>query len=157
MTKSTKTTAFAWDDKNTAVAIAMYNESNNDNSKKALLAIAEKVGAKSENAVRAKLSAEKVYVKVAPTTATKRTSKLTKIERVQNLEALAGLERDSLDTLEKANASTLDTLTARLAEMGTPKAIKQAYADLIEAENEAQALAEEKAEMQEVNELANAE
>ena len=137
--KVVKTPAFAWDEKNTAKAIELYTESGNDNSKKALELIATTVGAKSANAVRAKLASAKVYVKVTTESAPKRAGKQTKVEKVEQVSSMLGFEGDILDSLDKANATTLDALITAIADLGTPEAVKSAYKTLMEQETAEQA------------------
>ena len=132
MTTKTVKAVFAWDDKNTAVAVKMYADSKNSNLKADLDKIAVAVGAKSAASVRAKLSSQKVYVKVEATaTAGSKKTKSTKVELVQNVESILGLKRDSLDTLEKSYASVIAILTSAIVAKGTPEAIEQAYEDLM--------------------------
>jgi hypothetical protein len=133
MTNSTKKTAFSWDEKTTAKAIELYNAEVESaglevaNTTKALNKIAEAIGAKSGQAVRSKLSVEKVYTKIDVTPTGSVKNKPTKVSLVRNLEAVLGLKRDTLETLDKANVGDLETLTAAILEMGTVEAVTAAY------------------------------
>jgi hypothetical protein len=181
MNKSTgKKAVFSWNDANALIVKDAYllelnrvtdptnkADVNMQNDKKFLDDLAVKVGAKSGASVRAKLSNEKVYVKVEATKSGKKAVvKPTKVASVYNIEALFNLPKESLDTLEKANAVALDTLTKAIIALGTDEAITSAYEALVERQ-ELEALAEEeenerlqveadKSEANEVNELANA-
>lgn len=108
-----KAVSFEWNATSEKALKELYT---GDNSQ--LKAIAEKLGAKSAQSVRAKLASLKLYVKSETATQSKKAStKLTKVEKVQNLESLLNLDRDALDSLEKANASALDLLAEKLVEI----------------------------------------
>lgn len=114
MTNTTKkSVAFEWNATTEKQLKELYTGNNAE-----LRDIAEKLGAKSAQSVRAKLASLKMYVKTeTPTSAAKKSSKLTKVEKVNNLESLLGLDRDELDSLEKANARALDLLAEKLVEL----------------------------------------
>ena len=143
-----KNVAFAWNEKNTAQAIELYNEAIKKdgqvvaNSTASLKKIADELKAKSAQSVRSKLSTEGVYTKVeasAGTTTAK--AKPTKIGLVRNIEKVLGKEQDSLETLSKANVNDLEDLTAAIVALGTDEAVTQAYIELQERQ-EAEAEAE---------------
>lgn len=143
MTDSKKV-AFAWNDKNTAVAVAAYAASKNDNSTAALAKIAESIGAKSGAAVRMKLVTEKVYVKVTNAKDGKPTKvKPTKVSIVRTIEKMLGLTLDELDSLEKGSVIALNKLTEAVANLGTDEAIIAAYNAILDREAAVEALAAE--------------
>jgi len=121
------TTANGWNEENTAIAIRLYKdalalsvkegENNTElaNSTETLTAIRDATGAKSIQAVRAKLTVEKVYVKPEFARKVGGGTSIRKAHYVRALLAAAndkGLELDSdaFDSLESGKVSALKSL-----------------------------------------------
>lgn len=130
---TTKTTpaakvAFSWDEKNYATMLEAYKASGCDNSNKALLVLAELVGAKSAQAARSKLSTSGDYVKVEGVKVdSTKAPKVTKIQLTRNIESVLQLEKDALESLSKGNVSEIELITGsilgllkRIAELESP-------------------------------------
>lgn len=123
--------AFSWTEKNYAEILAAYVASGRDNSNKALLALAELVGAKSAQAVRSKLSTSGDYVKVEGVKVdSDKPAKVTKIQLTRNIESVLTLEKDSLESLSKGNVAEIELITGsilgllkRIAELENPEVV----------------------------------
>ena len=117
--KTVKSTAFSWDEENTAKAGDLYTqmveESGIEFANENLKVIAQAVGAKSAAAVRSKLVSAKVYQKADTPRKVGGGSSIRKIHYVRALVKAAeakGLEveADALDSLESSKMSALKIL-----------------------------------------------
>jgi hypothetical protein len=125
-TKAPKAPAkFSWDEENQAVIAQAYLEQKEidhikANSKGFLGELARKVGAKSDQSVRSKLAALKVYVaaeKVSNTIAKPRITKPILADEIRGLVCNAGvdLSEDAANSLANANAEALKALIKALS------------------------------------------
>lgn len=111
-------TAFAWNEENTAKVIALYQKTIEDsgvqaaNEQSSLLAIAKAVGAKSGSSVRSKLTSAGAYVKADTPHKVGGGSSIRKVHYVRAFVEHAKangleIENDALDSLESSKMDAL--------------------------------------------------
>lgn len=127
-----KPAKFEWNDDNEAQIALAYSEKMSEdqqaaNSTKFLASLAAKVGAKSGQAVRSKLSSMKVYKpldKAAVNIAKPRITKPVLADEIRDMLTAAGVDisDESANSLANSNAAALKAVIAGLEMLDEPKA-----------------------------------
>lgn len=133
MSEQKKTPAKVWSEENTAKVVAAYKAELNTNGPEAaadndfLLSLAAMVGAKSEIAVRGKLSTLGEYVKPERVASVAKSNTIRKEHYVRALANTLGIDEETLDSLKNAKADSLKALTNRLGIPSVADAAKRDY------------------------------